>query len=117
MISYSNYKIIHLFSIIFFLALISLQISLPEKNKKLSIFSGILSLLTLIGGMGLLARLGISHKGGWPWWASIKLIIWFLIAAGFPIIIKRSPKLKPYLWYPLVGLVFIAIYLAVIKPF
>jgi uncharacterized membrane protein SirB2 len=117
MISYDIYKILHVFSVVFFISVLGIQIFLAEKNKKLSIFSGILSLFVLVGGMGLLARLGVSHQGGWPMWATIKLVIWFLIAAGFPIILKRSPKLKPYLWYPLVGLVFIAIYLAVIKPF
>lgn len=117
MISYSFYKLVHLFSVIFFLALISLQISIPEKNKKLSIYSGILSLFVLVGGMGLLARLGISHGGGWPLWASLKLFIWLLIAVTFPIFIKRMPKYKVYLWYPLIILALVAIYLAVYKPF
>ncbi|MFZ4712414.1 MAG: hypothetical protein ACOYL6_01765 [Bacteriovoracaceae bacterium] len=116
MISYPVYKLLHLFSVIFFVALLSLQIFLNEKHKKIAIFSGILSLFVLIGGMGLLARLGISHRGGWPLWAIIKLLIWIALGIAFPILIKRTPKLKSLLWYPLVILVLLAVYSAVFKP-
>lgn len=123
MISYAVYKIIHLTGVLMvFLALggvIANAISGLPKNsawrKPLAITHGMGLLLSLIGGFGLLARLGIVH-GGLPGWALVKLGIWTVFAVLIAVISRKPQWAKPA-WPMIILLGATAAYLAGSKPF
>lgn len=103
MISYSIYKYIHLVSLIVFFTSMTVQF-FSEPKKIFKIMSGVSTLLILVSGMGLLARVGVTHNEPWPVWAIIKMIIWFLLGIGLPVIVKRMPHYRAQSYWAMLGL-------------
>jgi hypothetical protein len=122
-ISYSVYKIVHLSGILMvFLSLGGAAmhaINGGEKNhawrKPVAITHGLGLLLALVGGFGLLARLGIAH-GGLPGWVIAKLGIWLILGALLAVLIRKK-NLAKSLWIFVIFLGGVAAYLAGYKPF
>lgn len=118
MISYAVYKIVHLVGVMMvFLALGGVATQSINGGTKthawrmpLAITHGIGLLLSLVGGFGLLARLGIVH-GGLPGWVLVKLGIWVVLAAAIGILI-RKPAWAKALWPMIIILGGVAAYLA-----
>ncbi len=76
---------------------------------------GLGSFLVLLGGFGMLARLGMV-RGMWPGWLIGKLAIWFVVSAVVLIPYRKPALAKPFLIImPL--LVGLAVYFALYKPF
>lgn len=123
MISYSIYKVIHLVGVLMvFLSLGGAAGSAVNGAGKkytwkrpIVITHGIGLLLSLVGGFGLLARLGIVH-GGLPGWVLAKLGIWFVFAALVAVVV-RKPRWAMSLWIVIIALGGVATYLAGSKPF
>ena len=125
MIEYVPYKLIHLLGVfatlssLFSMAILRLA-GLEAKSwprPLLSVVHGVGLFLILLGGFGMLARLGIS----WPFpaWIAAKITLW-LILGGLLSLMKRAVFSSPKTWVlialcvPLIGL--LAAWIALYKP-
>ncbi len=115
--SYEFYKVFHLTGI--FLLMISFGgIYVNAKNetkiKWLMAFNGIGLVIALVGGFGLMARLGMMKA--WPTWIFLKLGIWvvFAILPAIAMRKKVDPKLMTIITLAIGGF---AVYLVNFKPF
>ena len=84
-------------------------------RKWIRVMHGIGMFLLVLGGFGLLARLGIAH-GGFPTWVTLKLVIWVLFGAAIALPHRgKGPARLVLLAIPI--LVLLAAALALYKPF
>ena len=83
-------------------------------RKPIAITHGVGLFLILLGGFGMLARLGIFWS--WPGWVAGKVAIW-VILGGLVAVIFRKPTLAKPLWWLTLALAALAAYLGVYKPF
>ncbi|MEP6591307.1 MAG: hypothetical protein ABJC19_08985 [Gemmatimonadota bacterium] len=123
MVPYAAYKVIHLlgmfllFTVLGGIALHALNGGTRQSNvgrKLAGALHGIALFVILLGGFGMLARLGMV-RGGLPGWIWAKLVIWVLLGA-FGTLPYRKPVLaKPFLIVlPLLGA--LAAIFAIYKP-
>ena len=95
MLTYEFYKVLHITSIFFFIAGMSASLLMQPAPKFIKIITGIASFFILVGGMGLLARIGYTHgKGAWPAWVQAKVGIWLVLAIGVPVLSKKIKDRK-----------------------
>ena len=121
---YSVYKLIH------FLGIFALLITLTAAcmhvlrggtradnphRRTLGAVHGIAVFLILLGGFGMLARLGIV-QGGLPTWIWLKLVIWVMLGFALMVIYRGVRFARPLMIaVPLFALLAAAI--ALYKPF
>ncbi|MBK7962160.1 MAG: hypothetical protein IPK04_13855 [Bdellovibrionales bacterium] len=123
MISAEVYKIVHLVGVMMvFLSLGGVATNAINgglKNhlwrKPIAITHGLGLVLSLVGGFGLLARLGIV-QGGLPGWVWVKLGIWIMFAILIGVV-SRKPGWARSIWPLIIILGAMAAYLAGSKPF
>lgn len=114
-VSYQTYKFVHIaFVLALFMLLGAAGVGSPSKGAKIA--HGIVTLIVLVGGFGLLARLGISHSNGWPGWAKAKLALWLLIGLS-PLAMRKLPKHSHWVAMSVMGLGAVAAYIVINKPF
>jgi hypothetical protein len=120
---YEIYKIIHLTGIIMtVIALGGLSMHAilgGEKRqnpfrKPAMITHGVGLLFVLVGGFGMLARLGIHWP--WPTWVIVKFAIWLTFGAAAAMV-YRKPVLNHAVWWGSIVLVAMAATMAIMKPF
>jgi len=123
MISYQIYKLIHFFGI--FTVLIALGVTCFHAarggtradnpfRRAIAIAHGGGLFLLLLGGFGMLARLGLVQ--GLPGWIMAKLGIWVILGAAIALPYRSRGIARPLLWtLPLLGV--LAAYFALYKPF
>jgi hypothetical protein len=92
----------------------SVEIS-PSPRRLLAMLHGIGVFLILLGGFGMLARLGFMGQS-FPGWVWAKIVIWGLLAAAL-VVPRRRPSLARPLLYALPLLGGLAVYMVVYKPF
>lgn len=122
MVPYEAYKVVHLLGI--FMIVVTLGgMTLHMANggtrdfalrKRIGMVHGIGMFLALLGGFGLLARLGLVS--GMPGWAIAKLVVWILLG-GLPALIYRKPALAKLFMPTVVVLAALACGIAIYKPF
>lgn len=117
---YQVYKIIHLTGIamtLMSLGALSLYAitggtkAALEWRKPVMITHGVGLLLALVGGFGLLARIGHA----WPWggWVFVKLAIWLFLGGATALAYKKPRAL----WGLTIALFAVAAFMANYKPF
>ena len=119
--SYPVYKIIHLVGVIMvFVSLGGLVLHMINqgdakfKNRRfVMITHGVGMAVALVGGFGLMARIGITTS--WPLWLWLKLAIWFVLGGAIAFIL-RKPSLAKLNWALLFVIAGVAVYLANFKP-
>lgn len=120
MISYAVYKTIHYLGI--FMLVTALVASLARAaaaaaaapdpwRKRLGIVHGVALFLVLLGGFGMLARLGV----GFPGWIAAKLAVW--VVAGGLIALRKNPAAAAWGVVVVPLLAVLAGWIAYTKPF
>jgi hypothetical protein len=124
MLSYQFYNLVHIVGLIFLMAALggiaSTTVGADDRFSRLrrraiTIFHAVGLFLILLGGFGLLARLGVMHGAGFPGWIWVKLGIWVIlgVAAFIPYRYPRT-ALPLLMLLPVLG--GLAAYMAIYKP-
>lgn len=78
---------------------------------------GFLSLLILVAGMGLIARLGFKHDEAFPLWIKLKMANWVVINLLFICFFRlKTMEYKAVLTSIVLLLAWVGIWLAIHKP-
>ncbi|NCW45118.1 MAG: hypothetical protein EBV77_06490 [Gemmatimonadaceae bacterium] len=77
---------------------------------------GVGALLILVGGFGMLARIGFKHGANFPGWLWVKLIVWLVLSAIVLLPYRKPALAKPFI-FVLPLLAGLAVYMALYKPF
>ena len=109
------YKVIHLAAIFVFLSGASALLLARPSGSLWKAITGCASLVILITGMGMAARMGLM--AAMPGWLIGLLVIWLILSMLGHIVAKRFPEQGFTAYWVTIGLAVLAVYLAVYKPF
>ena len=84
----------------------------PETRQRVMIITGVASLLALVGGCGLQAKLAV----GWPGWLVVKIVCWLGLSALAGIGYRRRGAAGT-LAVIAIALAFVAVVMVYTKPF
>lgn len=119
MLSYTFYKTLHLLFILCFfssIGFISMRSDLMKKKSGKIMLGGIVFMIFL-GGMGLMARLGVSHREAFPLWVKIKLSNWVILTALLLSLFKIETKeYRAGMVALILTLAWFTVWVAVYKP-
>ena len=124
MLPHSFYNVLHILGIVLVMsalggiAMHALNGGTKQTNvaRRLVVsLHGLGMLLILVGGFGMLARLGFQHGATFPGWLLVKLAVWLTLAAIVIVPYRRPALAKPvYLALPVLG--GLAAIMAIYKP-
>jgi uncharacterized membrane protein SirB2 len=124
MLPYSFYKVLHILGIALTMVSLggmfahALNGGLKSENQARKLLIGMHGtgvLVVLVGGFGMLARIGFSHGANFPLWLWTKLGVWTVIAAAAALPYRTRSMGRPMLLVlPLLAMTAAA--MAVYKP-
>ena len=114
--SYEFYKIVHVVSFVLFVVSATAVIY-GKEGKVCKAFNGIVGLIIFVAGMGLIARIGISHGGVWPLWIKLKILLWLLAMVAAAVGARRLSRYRRSVVGTVLGIVCAAVVVAVLKPY
>ncbi len=123
MFSHQLYNLVHIVGIVLMVSALAGAAVLAHTRgdhearstrRMLAILHGLGAFLVILGGFGMLARLGMV-QGGFPGWIWVKLAIWAIVAVAL-LLPYRRPALARALVLALPVLVGLAAYMALYKP-
>jgi len=76
---------------------------------------GLGAFLILLGGFGMLARIGFPHGGNFPPWLLVKIAVWCLLAVAV-LLPTRKPELARWILLALPVLGGVAAWMGIYKP-
>ncbi|HEX7632622.1 MAG TPA: SirB2 family protein [Lacunisphaera sp.] len=111
----SFYYILHVFALIVLTAhtFMALANPAPENRKRTMMITGVASLLMLISGFGLLAKV-YPHQ--FPGWVAVKLVCWLAYSALAGLAYRKA-HLRGVLSFIGLSLVLVALVMVYLKPF
>ena len=123
MFSHQVYNVAHIVGIVMLmaalggaavLAMVDAQRTNPRARRLVAMLHGIGAFVVLLGGFGMLARLGIAGAG-FPPWLWVKLLIWGVLALSLFVLWRRPHTARTVLIaLPILG--GLAAYMAIYKP-
>ena len=125
MFSHQLYNVVHIVGIVLVMsalggaavyAMIGEARSGPSPRRLLGMLHGAGAFLVLLGGFGMLARLGFMRGASFPGWLWVKLVVWAVLAIALLVPFRR-PALGRTLLLTLPVLGGVAAYMAIYKPF
>lgn len=84
-------------------------------RRMMAMLHGLGAFLMILGGFGMLARLGFMHGANFPGWLWVKLLVWGVLVAAL-LILRRRPRFAHPLLLALPFLGGLAAYMAIYKP-
>lgn len=125
MLPYTFYKVVHIIGIVLMmsaLGAVSIHVlngGTRQTNRARGLVAalhGTGALLVLVGGFGMLARLGFQHGAMFPGWLLVKLVVWLVLSAALTLVYRRADLSRAtYVALPILG--GLAAYMAIYKPF
>lgn len=125
MVPHSVYNIMHVAGIVLVMAALGgfclhAATGAPKRESPARVLIAVLhgagAFLILLGGFGMLARIGFAHGQPFPGWLVVKLLIWLLLAAAVALPYRRPALARPLLLaLPVLG--GLAAGMAIYKPF
>lgn len=122
MFSHQFYNVVHIVGLVLLMAGLAGIAMLGVTGQRslwpgrlVAAFHGVGVFLILLGGFGMLARLGIVSGASWPGWVWVKVVVWgaLAVSAFLPYRFPRS-AVPLLLLLPLLG--GLAAYMAIYKP-
>lgn len=124
MLSREFYNVVHVIGIVTLMAALG-GVALHAMNggsgddnrsrRFVTVLHGVGAFLILLGGFGMLARIGFSHGANFPPWLWVKLMVWVFLAAA-PFLPYRRPSMARWLMLGLPVAGGVAAYMGVYKP-
>ena len=112
--SYEFYKVLHLIGLVtLFASLGALTVIPPERRKPFIALHGTATLIMMVAGFGLIAKLGLmANMGAWLYG---KMLIWVVLGAT-PVILRKKPDMAFSILLFSLALGAISATLAIYKP-